>query len=401
MPVELLPPGSALVGGAVRDGLLGRLGERPDLDLVVPADGLVLTRNLAQQLGGTAVALDRERSIGRLVLNGWTLDLARQQGGSLVADLGRRDYTINAMALLLPLGDAPLALVDPLNGLADLRNGLLRAIAEANLLDDPLRLLRGPRLAAELGCTIAPQSWEWIVKHRAQLATVAGERVLAELRRLVGCADGARGVELLLRGGLLEAWTPGSAQPGEPPPAPAHLTLEEARRRGLTEEEAQGALPIARLAALLDEEALGAMRASNTLRRRCRHLRRWRQRLTSLGLAVQGFAALPEAEQLALHRQVGEDLPALLLELDPAVAAAALPRWRDPEDPLFHPQSPLDGSELQKELGLRPGPRLGDLLAYLLAERAFGRLPRHARLDSQTLRVARGWLAAKGDPCHD
>ncbi|MFN7677840.1 MAG: CCA tRNA nucleotidyltransferase, partial [Cyanobacteriota bacterium] len=346
-------------------------------------------------------ALDRERSIGRLVLKGWTIDVARQQGASLAADLRRRDYTINAIALLLPLGGTPLTLVDPLQGLEDLRNGVLRAIAEANLLDDPLRLLRGPRLAAELGCTIAPGSWRWIVTHRARLASVAGERVLAELLRLVSCAGGARGVDLLLRGGLLEAWTGGPATTDEPALATAHLTLEEAARRGMTEDEASAALPIARLAALLSEEALGAMHASNLLRRRCRQLRRWRKRLLSLGLRDQGFGGLPEDEQMALHSQLGEDLPALFLDLSPPVAAAALARWRDREDPLFHPQAHWDGVDLQNQLGLRPGPRLGQLLAYLLAERAFGRLPRDARLDSQTLRVARGWLAAKSDPCHD
>ncbi|MFN7678334.1 MAG: CCA tRNA nucleotidyltransferase, partial [Cyanobacteriota bacterium] len=60
VPFRRFPNGTALVGGAVRDGLLGRLGERPDLDLVVPTDGLDLTRQLAQEQGGTAVALDRE-----------------------------------------------------------------------------------------------------------------------------------------------------------------------------------------------------------------------------------------------------------------------------------------------------------------------------------------------------
>ncbi|MFO0001010.1 MAG: CCA tRNA nucleotidyltransferase, partial [bacterium] len=73
--------------------------------------------------------LDQERGIGRLVLEGWTIDLARQVGDTLSADLHRRDYTVNAMALRLPLGDEALALVDPLGGLADLESGQLRAIA--------------------------------------------------------------------------------------------------------------------------------------------------------------------------------------------------------------------------------------------------------------------------------
>ncbi len=403
LPLTLLPPGTALVGGAVRDGLLGRLGERPDLDLVVPGDGLALARGLARELGGTAVVLDRDRSIGRLVLHGWTVDLARQQGESLVADLARRDFTVNAMALALPLAGAPPALVDPLAGLDDLRRGHLRAIAEANLLEDPLRLLRGVRLATELGFTLTPQTWDWTVRHRATLASVAGERVLTELRRLVEAADGARGVDLLARSGLLDSWTASPAGPRSPTaPAPAeHLTPAEARRRGFTDAESRAALPIARLAALLDEPALRALHASNSLRQRCRHLRRWRQRLGALNASERGLGALPEAEQLALHRQLDGDLPALLLELAVPVAMEALRRWRDPEDPLFHPRPPLDGLELQQALGLQPGPRLGALLEHLTAERAFGRLPRQTAGDPRILGAARRWIAAAADPCHD
>ncbi len=406
LPLSLLPPGTALVGGAVRDGLLGRLGERPDLDLVVQGDGLALTRRLARELGGTAVALDSERSIGRLVLHGWTIDVARLQGESLIVDLGRRDFTINAIALALPLGGQPPALVDPLAGLEDLRQGKLRAIAEANLLDDPLRLLRGLRLAAELGFSLTPETWDWIVRHRAALVTVAGERVLAELLRLVEGADGARGVDLLERSGLLDAWTGQPAGPGCPAdrqrsPAAAHLTPTAARLRGLTEAEARAALPIARLAALLDERALRALPASNRLRQRCRLLRRWRHRLLALNLPEQGFGALPEAEQLEMHRQMDGDLPALLLELPPPQAAEALRRWRDPDDPLFHPRPPMDGLALQKALGLPPGPRLGRLLDHLTTERAFGRLPRHGPGDPLTLRAARRWIAAAPDPRHD
>jgi tRNA nucleotidyltransferase (CCA-adding enzyme) len=406
LPLTLLPPGTALVGGAVRDGLLGRLGERPDLDLVVPEDGLALARRLARELGGTAVALDPERSIGRLVLQGWTVDLARLQGESLVADLARRDFTVNAMALVLPLAGEPPVLVDPLAGLIDLRQGQLRAIAEANLLDDPLRLLRGLRLAAELGFALTPQTWAWTVHHRARLASVAGERVLTELRRLVEAPDGARGVDLLARSGLLDGWTAPPAGPpsaAEPPCATpaAHLTPAAARLRGFTDGEAGASLPIARLAALLDERALRALHASNSLRQRCRHLRRWRQRLGDRTPGERGLDALPEAERLELHRQLAGDLPALLLELDPPVATEALQRWRDPDDPLFHPRPPLDGLELQNALGLRPGPRLGALLEHLTIERAFGRLPRQAHGDLQTLEAARRWIAAASGPCHD
>lgn len=400
LPFHLLPPGTALVGGAVRDGLIGRLGERPDLDLVVPGDGLALAHQLSRELGGTAVDLDRERSIGRLVLKGWTLDFAKQEGDSLEADLNRRDYTVNAIALRLPIGQETLALIDPLHGLEDIKQHQMRALSEANLLDDPLRLLRGLRLATELDFAITDQTWRWILRHRLNLAAVAGERVLAELQRLVRCVEGNKGIELLIQSGLLEAWTPRS-EGSSRPLSLAHLSPAQARARGFTEEETAMALPLARLAALLDASSLEALHASQRLQRRCRHLRRWRQRLAALDLLNdQGFDGLSEAEQLELHRQLGADLPALLMELVPPQAEAALKRWRDPGDPLFHPQSPIDGRKLQDQLQLSASPLLGQLLAHLSTERAFGRLPRYAS-DQQTLTTARTWLKTKGGRRHD
>ena len=139
------------MGGAVRDALLHRLNERPDLDLVVPSDALDLCRTLAASCGGSSVVLDAERDMARLVLNGWTIDFARREGQSLDDDLRRRDYTINAIAL--PLGPHG-ALVDPTGGVNDLQNRRLRAVCESNLTNDPLRLLRGVRLMAEL-----PLNW--------------------------------------------------------------------------------------------------------------------------------------------------------------------------------------------------------------------------------------------------
>ena len=156
---EQLPAGSVLVGGAVRDGLLNRLPDTPDLDLVVPGQALESTRRLARNLGGACVVLDEERDMARLVLNGWTIDLARQEGRTLEDDLLRRDFRLNAIALTL---DAPPRLKDPTGGLNDLREGRIAAVRERNLQDDPLRLLRGLRLMAELEMHIAPETLEMV-----------------------------------------------------------------------------------------------------------------------------------------------------------------------------------------------------------------------------------------------
>ena len=382
VPLEAFPPGAALVGGAVRDALLNRLGPTPDLDLVLPGDAVALCRQLRRQYGGSAVVLDAERSIARLVLQGWTLDLARQEGDSLLADLQRRDYTINAMAL--PLAE-PHQLLDPLGGEEHLARGELVAVAEANLLDDPLRLLRGVRLASELGFRLEARTEAWIHSHAASLAGVAGERVLAELEKLAAAPNGAAGLAAVWQADLLRPWlTPGSA-PSNPLQRLAGLGPERAAALGLTAAEAAEALPLARLAALLDGPALQMLRSSRQLQQRVERLRHWQQQPSAWTLA--------EPERLQLQRQLERDLPALLLSWPQQDAAAQwLTRWRDPHDPLFHPRPAIDGGRLQRELGLAPSPLLGQLLDHLMLERAFGRI--HS--PDEALQAAQTWLVGIG-----
>ena len=97
--------------------------------------------------------------MARLVLGNWTIDLARQDGDDLKADLLRRDYRINAIGLTLTTEPK---LLDPSGGIADLRDQRITAVHEQNLLDDPLRLLRALRLAAELSMTIDEATLEMI-----------------------------------------------------------------------------------------------------------------------------------------------------------------------------------------------------------------------------------------------
>ena len=353
LPLARLPQGTVLVGGAVRDGLLDRLPDQPDLDLVVPADAIALCKALAQELNGTCVVLDEERSIARLVLGGWTVDIARQDGDRIEDDLWRRDYRLNAIAVSLqPWGQ----LWDPTGGVNDLRQGRLTAVSEANLTDDPLRLLRGLRLAAEIPLTICSQTMGWIELHAARLPKAAPERILSELQRLVRGNHPDTAIAILRRGPLLRPWAAGGH-----PPAPADI-------EGLSSEEAAAAVPLARLTALVSDEGLIQLRASRGLRQRCKRLRVWQQRL---GQAPESLA---ESDRLQLHEELDEDLPALALQLTKPVREIWLERWRNAEDPLFHPRAPIDGNSLLQALELQPGPRLGRLLHHLKLEHAFERI---------------------------
>ena len=353
LPLDLLPEETALVGGAVRDALLDRLKPQPDLDLVVPSDALDLTRTLAKRLGGSCVVLDQERDMARLVLGGWTVDIARQDGATLEADLGRRDYRLNAIALPL---HRPEQLIDPTGGLMDIRQRRLTAVRESNLTDDPLRLLRGLRLMAEIPLSLDPITADWMQLHRQQLTRAAPERILAELQKLVA---GPLADQALVQLSELELVQPWAA--GQPPPS-----SDDAIQ--LTADERDQALPLARLTALISDRGLEQLKASRVLRQRCQRLRRWQHQLP------QDPALLAEAQRLQLHLDLDRDLPALVLQLDPTLQSRWLQRWRDPEDPLFHPANPVDGTTLQRELNLAPGPGLGMLLMHLRQERAFGRL---------------------------
>jgi tRNA nucleotidyltransferase (CCA-adding enzyme) len=346
-----LPTGTVLVGGAVRDALLDRLGSHPDLDLVVPQGAIQLARQLAKHRRGTAVVLDAERDMARLVLGPWSFDLAAREGVDLISDLQRRDYSINAMALPLA-ADQPLQ--DPCAGLQDLQQRLLRAVCETNLLADPLRLLRGPRLAAELRFQLQPATAELIAQHHHRLAQVAPERVLAELEKLAACPAGEQGLHQAVELGLLTPWLE---------PLAAHDTPLDASP--LSPAEASDALPLARLSRLLSANALRQLHSSKRLQQRCARLRHWAG-------VLEHAEPLNEATWLQLCRELEHDMAALVL-LRPEATRGWLRRWRDPGDPLFHPRPPLDGRTLQEALGLPPGRALGQLLERLMLERAFGR----------------------------
>jgi poly(A) polymerase len=200
--------GLVLVGGAVRDALLGR--PDADLDLALPRGALALTERIAARVGATAVILDAERGAGRVAGAGVQLDLNDFRAPTLEGDLAARDFTINALAVeldpLLAAGRAPI--VDPTGGLADLRARRLRPAGPSVLVDDPLRPLRAVRLEATLRVRLTPTAARLARAAAPALARVAAERVrdeLATLLRVPGTGRALRRAEAL---GLLAVIMP-------------------------------------------------------------------------------------------------------------------------------------------------------------------------------------------------
>jgi len=214
-------PGSYLVGGAVRDLMLGR--PITDIDIVVPSSPQIAARKLAEALDGSAFALDEARQQYRVTLrSGPVNDIdVSPIDGDLESDLRSRDYTINAMAAAIrddgSLGDV----IDPTGGKRDLEARTVRLIAVENLREDPLRLLRAARIATELDFEVEDATAGAIWAMASQLQVSAAERQRDEIVRILASAQAAAGVRLMDRLGLLSQVLPeleparGVEQPGE------------------------------------------------------------------------------------------------------------------------------------------------------------------------------------------
>ena len=196
-----------LVGGVVRDALIGR--RTGDIDLAVEGRARTVAAGLAAVLGGHSFVLDDARDIVRVVVPGGhetlAVDLTPLPEG-IHADLARRDFTVDAMAVsVLDVGadGGPVPLVDPYDGASDARAGVIKAVSSSVFTADPVRLMRGPRLSAQLGFRIADETVEFIQRDAHLVTTVSQERVRDELMRLMAEPDVASSLRLLDRLGLL------------------------------------------------------------------------------------------------------------------------------------------------------------------------------------------------------
>ncbi len=204
----------ALVGGPVRDAMIGRL--QNDLDFTTSARPEVTERLVA---GWADAVWDMGREFGTIGCRKgeWQVEITTYRsetydpssrnpdvsfGDTLAGDLGRRDFSVNSMAVRVPSRE----FVDPHGGIVDLAERVLRTpgTPEQSFSDDPLRMMRAARFAAQLGFTVAPDVVEAMTAMAARIEIISAERVRDELVKLV-CAPHPRlGLTLLVETGLAE-----------------------------------------------------------------------------------------------------------------------------------------------------------------------------------------------------
>ena len=427
-----------LVGGSVRDALLGR--EQRDIDLCTdarPQQTEALVRPGAEALWLQGVEYGTVGVLfGGVHFEITTFRTESYEPGSrhpavsfaddITTDLSRRDFTINALAIRLP----DLELLDPFKGGRDIDNGIIRTPIDPKLsfTDDPLRMLRAFRFSSQLGFRIEAATLAAIGELKELISTVSAERIRDELTRLLcGSAPGAA-LESADSTGIVELFLPElSALKLEQDPVHKH---KDVFLHTLAVVEQAPAREIVRLAALLHDigkprtrriepdgvsfhhhEVVGARMAAERLKAlrypgktvaavteliRLHH-RFHTYRLGWSDSAVRRYArdagplladlnALVRADCTTRNRAKAAKLAARMDELQRRIAELAAQEQLDKLRP------DLDGKEVMAHLGLGPGPLVGEALAHLLELRIehgpLGKERAHEELDA--------WARARG-----
>jgi len=309
-----LGPHCYVVGGAVRDLILGN---RPvDVDVACP-DPLAA----AQSIGKKAIRLgDQEHlSAYRVVLGEHVYDFAAILDGDIDVDLARRDFTVNAMAIDL----AADALLDPHGGQRDIEARIVRMVKASNFDDDPLRMLKGVRMAVKYGFTLDPATLEAIRTRAPRILDVAAERVIYELSIIFSFGRLRKAIDLLRRTGLAE---------------PLALQLRDVHANDVS--------LAGSYALLVDDPRAFAERW------------RWSESLLREVLTLKSL--VEHHDRIALYdagEAIARQLPALLAALGDDDAL---------DFPDFSIRSLLTGNEIAAVTGLPPGKELGRIKRALL-----------------------------------
>jgi poly(A) polymerase len=445
-----------LVGGSVRDALLGRLatgggsGDSGDLDFTTDATPDVVQRLLTGWADrqwdtgiafGTVGAIRRGRTVEITTFRADRYDRQSRNpevvfGDTVEADLLRRDFTVNAMAV--DVTSVARRFVDPYDGLAALAARVLDtpATPEESFADDPLRMLRAARFVAQLGFEVAPRVREAMTAMAEQITRITAERVQAELSKLITGAHPRAGIELLVDTGLAEYVLP--EVPAMRLATDEHMQHKDVythslvvMEQAISREEPGRPDLVLRLAALLHDIGKPATRkleddgrvsfhhhevvGAKMTRTRLRALRYPKtvidevSRLVYLHLRFHGYGT-GEWTDSAVRRYVTDAGPLLerlhrLVRSDCTTRnrrrAAALQRSYDSlesrvatlraQEELDSIRPDLDGNEIMKILDLKPGPLVGKAYKHLLAVR----MERGPMTHDEAVAELRAWAATQ------
>ena len=364
--------GIYLVGGVVRDILLGRANS--DLDLVVEGDAIKLGESLAGKVGGRLV-VHRRFGTAKIRTGNLTIDLAMARAetyarpgalptvrpGSIQDDLARRDFTVNAMALRLDPASFG-KVVDPFDGQKDLESKLIRVLHDRSFIDDATRMLRAVRYEQRFGFRLESSTENLLRQNVSVLRTISGDRIRHELELILKEERPEKALKRAGDLGLLGEVHPALKGTGRlkkrfekarevaPPPSPALYS----------------ALLTCSLSIKEVEDLVARLRVPGSVSRVIRDTARLRGQMPSLDAPDLP----PSAISGLLQEYSPTSVQACAIAADSALVQERLDlyltRWR-------HVRTALDGSALQK-LGVPSGPRLGRMLKALHGAKLDGKI---------------------------
>ena len=352
-----LPFGSFLVGGYIRDLILGRLNSVIDVDIVVPKNAIKTGKKIADKFEGKFIILDEERDVVRIIFKHISIDIASQISPSIDIDLLSRDFSINAIAFSFEEKN----LIDPSNGIKDLQLAFLRTNSKQNLLNDPLRILRCIRFVSELDFNVDVNLINFIKTYKNQLSLVASERINYEIQRIIRGKKASKAIKLIKNFKIFDYVQSEKNL--------IFIDLEKINVEEFNEFEKEKFLPLFFLCQILDEFSLKNLKFSKSEISKIRLLRKW-----NLLLKIKTIYEFSERERFDLHQELETILPSFILFLPDTYHKDWLARWRDKDDKLFHPSNLLKGDVLKKYLKIKDGPILGKVINYLSRELAYNRL---------------------------
>ena len=355
--LSFLPAGSFLVGGYIRDLILGRLNSEIDIDIVVPKNAIKIGKKIAENFEGKLIILDEERDVVRIIFKNISIDIASQIDPSLEIDLFRRDFSINSIAFSFE----KKILIDPSNGIKDLSQSFLRTKSKQNLLDDPLRILRCFRFISELNFEVDIELINFIKNHKNRLRLVANERINYEIQRIIRSENAAKSIQLINKLQIFDFIQSDKDL--------IFIDLEKINIQEFNEIEKEKYLPLFFLTQILDESSLKSLKFSKSEISKIKLLKKW-----NLILKKKNIYELNEKERFQLHQELETILPSFIFSLPQKVHMDWLSRWRDKDDKLFHPAHLIKGDVVKNYLKIKEGPLLGKLINYLSRELAFDRL---------------------------